>query len=297
MKIVQSYWSKPVMETGGRRGDDRQRGGWIDIRFHYMSWALSCLNFKKFYNEVELVTDSLGKEILINRIGLPYSHTMTVLDCYENEDPAVWAISKFHAYTLQKEPFIHADNDVFIWRTLTELEHKPLVVQNFEVNVSFYKQIWKEIVDQFSYIPLCMREDFIARPEIHSCNAGVFGGNDLVFIKEFATEAMAFLAKNKLAMKNMRMPGWTVLIYEQYLFSCLARAKQKQVTALFSFTDNRNVEMADFSKVARGKFYVHTISNTKQNEMTCNSLSERLRLEHPEYYYRIEQLAKAHALE
>src|SRR5258708_18545788 len=113
MKIVQSYWSKPVLERGQRRGEDRKRGGWIDIKFHYMSWALSCLSFQKFYPEIQLVTDTFGKSILIDRIGLPYTLFRTDLDHLMDNNTDLWAIAKLHTYLLQTEPFLHVDNDVF----------------------------------------------------------------------------------------------------------------------------------------------------------------------------------------
>lgn len=42
-----------------------------------MSWALSCLQLKQSYDKVELVTDSEGAELLINKLHLPYTSCKT----------------------------------------------------------------------------------------------------------------------------------------------------------------------------------------------------------------------------
>jgi len=63
MKIVQTFW------TGHSETYDNPfdlKGGWLSGEYHWMSWALSCLQLKKFYKEIELVTDKKGKQILID---------------------------------------------------------------------------------------------------------------------------------------------------------------------------------------------------------------------------------------
>ena len=78
-----------------------------------MSWALSCLQLKHFYDEIELVTDSEGADLLINKLHLPYTSCLTILDKLKNENPAIWALGKIAAYEVQREPFIHVE-----WRHL-----------------------------------------------------------------------------------------------------------------------------------------------------------------------------------
>ena len=53
-RIVQSYWSKAYQNT--------PNSGWAFRESHYMSWELSCLQLKQFYDEIELVTDSEGAD-------------------------------------------------------------------------------------------------------------------------------------------------------------------------------------------------------------------------------------------
>ena len=64
MKIIQTCWF-----------DDKDKfdGGWLSTQYHLMSWCLSAVTYKKFYPEVVLNTNVLGKEILLDQLGLPYS--------------------------------------------------------------------------------------------------------------------------------------------------------------------------------------------------------------------------------
>ncbi len=80
-----------------------------------MSWTLSCLNLRKFYENVELVTDEVGYRYLIEKLKLPYSSVRVELDCINTYPSSLWAIGKLYTYGIQNEPFIHVDGDVYIW--------------------------------------------------------------------------------------------------------------------------------------------------------------------------------------
>jgi uncharacterized GH25 family protein len=72
MKIVQSLWSIPILQNK-KSLFNIGNGGWAERKFYYMSWALSCLQFKKYYKDLVLVTDKAGKKLLIDKLNLPYS--------------------------------------------------------------------------------------------------------------------------------------------------------------------------------------------------------------------------------
>lgn len=115
MKIVQSFWSKPMLMNDNSDAIFRSNGGWTDRIYFYMSWALSCLKFKEIYNEIELVTDINGKHLLYDILELPYTNVVTKLDDLNDYNHNLWALGKLYAYKLQQEPFIHVDSDVFAW--------------------------------------------------------------------------------------------------------------------------------------------------------------------------------------
>ena len=184
MKIIHSFWSKPSLERSAERFEDRKMGGWLDKKYNYMSWTLSCLQFRKHHGFIELVTDAKGKELLIDNLKLPYDNVRVELDIFNDYHPDLWAISKLHSYTLQDEPFLHVDGDVYVWKELESVKNKPLVAQNEDINFEYYYNIWNGIEANFEYIPSYMLEDRKKQPIIHACNAGIFGGTDVVFLKE-----------------------------------------------------------------------------------------------------------------
>lgn len=73
MKIIQSYWSKPMRINDNTEAVYRSNGGWCKKIYFYASWALSCLRLAKMYDDVELYTDSYGKHILYEMLELPYT--------------------------------------------------------------------------------------------------------------------------------------------------------------------------------------------------------------------------------
>lgn len=104
MKVLQSCWFN---------NPKKMDAGWLSTEFHLMSWALSSLSIQKHYPNIELVTDNLGKEILIDKLQLPYSSVSLV---QENFKPIsfVWVLRKLYSYSIQHEPFIHIDGDAYL---------------------------------------------------------------------------------------------------------------------------------------------------------------------------------------
>ena len=153
-RIVQSFWTKPIFENSNYKLRlDRLKGGWIDNKSHWMSWALSCLQIRKYYDEVLLITDDFGKELLINLLNLPYTSVNTGLNELRSFHPDLWALGKIYSYDCQNKPFIHVDGDVFIFgRFNSKIENSQLVCQNFDINQEDYIRILKEMDNnKFNY--------------------------------------------------------------------------------------------------------------------------------------------------
>lgn len=74
MKIVQTFWS------GGANPLEKAYG-WPLSEYNMMSWVLSCLSLRKYYDDVELYTDKLGYELLIEKLRLPYTYVHVGMAC------------------------------------------------------------------------------------------------------------------------------------------------------------------------------------------------------------------------
>lgn len=82
-----------------------------------MGWTLSSLTLRKYYEYVELYTDTHGFDVLIKQLQLPYSKAKVVFDDRTRYPKGLWALPKIKTYSLQEKPFIHVDGNIFIWES------------------------------------------------------------------------------------------------------------------------------------------------------------------------------------
>lgn len=106
MKIVQTLWC-------GDRKLTASPFWWEEARRNLMSWALSCMSLREHYDEVVLYADSEAAHMLVDTLHLPYTE---VVVCYDGFDCLTchWALVKVRTYSLQTEPFLHVDGDIYL---------------------------------------------------------------------------------------------------------------------------------------------------------------------------------------
>lgn len=296
MKIVQSFWTKPGLKKDNFNSSDRNNGGWVDKKYNYMSWALSCLQFTKYYKDVELVTDKDGYELLINRLGLPYSKVSVVLDDLNEYHPDLWALGKVYAYGLQDSPFIHADGDIFIYEKFGDhFESSPLLAQNIEEGFNFYNEVFKHIQGNFSYMPAVLFDSIQRNNYIISVNAGIIGGTDVEFFKDFTKSAFEFVDRNVEHIAKVNT-GMFNTIFEQFLFHALAEAKQKEVNYFVTSINHAFDGLAEFTGTPGRIKYVHTVGVYKKIKHVADLLACRLLNDYPDFYYRIINLIRTNQI-
>jgi hypothetical protein len=230
MKIIQSFWTKPCIacSTDIRKFD----GGWTDTQDFWHSWALSAFKAFENYGEVELVTDSLGAEILVEGMKLPFtsvSLSLDKLDCH----PGFWAYGKIYAYEQQTVPFMHIDCDVFLWKKFpNHILDADIIIQNLETTtLSWYDLIYHEpcaeLIGNLTDLPECLTSYWMEKTAM---NCGTFGGNNLPIIKKYCQEAKQIVESpenkdgwDKIAKKGLyHMRNFNCVI-EQLLLYCSMR--------------------------------------------------------------------------
>ncbi len=131
MVYVQSFWSKPFLNADSNEYNYRVSGGFIDKRYFYYCWALSFLSLKRLGEKVILVTDDLGKYLLVEALGMEYDEVQLEFNKLDDLSSSYWAIPKLHVYKSMQEPFLHIDGDLILYPGFKNLglESKNLVFE------------------------------------------------------------------------------------------------------------------------------------------------------------------------
>lgn len=211
MKFYMSYWS----------------GGYQQIPQPYVIdyHRLSAHYLKKHYGEVHLITDSVGKEHL-NGVG--YTTISTELDSL----PANlnWALGKLYSYRKLAQigdPFLHVDYDVFAAKPFPANKLSSTVLVQ-SVEKIFPPDRWYD-VDTF--YNLCPNKGYCNRDDSNdiSYNTGIFGGNDLTFIYNYANSAyeLSIDPSNQIGYQQMNINAFgtcwylpTIFLEQYYLYQC-----------------------------------------------------------------------------
>ncbi|PIF34378.1 hypothetical protein CLU81_5017 [Flavobacterium sp. 9] len=284
MKIIQSFWS------GNQKKIDTEYG-WCKSQYHWMGWILSVNQLVKYYDKVELYTDDFGYEILINKLQLPYTKVHVVLNDL-NEYPAeLWALAKIKVYSMQEEPFIHVDGDVFVWSEFSNnLKKAALVAQNKEKTTNYYHFMWTSIAPFLSYIPVEI-EDFGKNASHLSANMGITGGTDISFYKQYAKKAFEFVEKNKQIWTDINLFNFNIF-FEQVLFYKMAEINSLPIAYLFSeiWEDNLYTGFGDFHHVPHQKTYLHLLGDFKRNLSVCKAMEGYIMKFYPKDYSQLMKL-------
>lgn len=284
MKIVQSFWS-------GNKDCLTDGYGWSSPIYHYASWILSCNQLRKYYDDVILITDKAGHDVLVNRLHLPYTDVIVCLDELARYNSNLWALAKIKAYSMFDEPFIHVDGDVFVWDKLDgSLGNHDLIVQNTETTTDYYGTMWNELRPAIDILPKAM-ENFDRNLSHNAYNMGIFGGNDTSFIKDYCKQAFNFVDQNLGKVNQLKGINFNIF-FEQVLLYELATYHEKDVSTLIrdDIGDNEYQGFADFDNVPEGRRYLHLLGFYKRTTTVCNKMLAYVIKQYPQYVASLEKL-------
>jgi hypothetical protein len=266
--------------------------GWVKPQYHLMSWALSCLQLNKLYGQIELFANTDAAKLLIDILDLPYEKINVTHDKLHLADEKLWALPKLYTYSLQNEPFLHLDGDVFIFEHFSEsLLKSELIAQNVENATEYYISTQKELLLNFNYFPKCVKEDFDSPIPIKAINAGILGGNNIIFFKEYADSAFEYINRNLPRLSSINVDKFNVF-FEQHLFYSLAKERGIPIGLYYNdiISDNEYKFLANFHEVRCHRNYLHLLGHFKRDEFTCLQMAAKLRELYPEYYYKITRI-------
>jgi hypothetical protein len=280
MKIIQSFWS-------AQKDISTYSFGWLDAKYHLLSWILSSHQLKKHYDDVELVTDQAGYEILINRLKLPYTKVHVILDKLNKFDDKLWALAKIKAYSIQDEPFLHVDGDVFIWDKIDMgINNYDIIVQNEELITPYYDEMWSKVYPHLNCLPIVMR-NYIEGVDRGAYNMGIFGASNLEFIKQYVNNSFEFVDSNIGFISSINDLNFNIF-FEQVLLYQMAKECQLDVKYYIkeNIGNNEYRDFGNFDKVPYDRKYLHLLGFFKKQPVVCKKLETYVMKYYPESYLR-----------
>jgi len=284
MRAVWSFWTLPYR---ARRGFS-----WERDRTHCLSWVLSVESARRHFDSIALHTDDAGAELLVDLLGLNFDHVSTSLNQLKDQDPDWWMQGKLHTYAEQREPFVHLDCDVYLFKPLPErLITSGVLAQNPEIVGP--DSIWYDVeacevairAHGDGYIPAewSRYRTLIANQKAACC--GIFGGHQLEFIRAYATTALGLLQSpgNRRAFDHLRYKRELNPFFEQYLLAACAHYHKVEIEYLFHSWDHARSAAAEFG-------FTHLMAGAKQNATVVTRIEDRVAREWPEYYNRCRSL-------
>jgi Family of unknown function (DUF6734) len=299
MNAVWTYWSRPA-ESG-------RSIPWRSRLQHFLAWGLSLHAARKHYPETLLVTDRNGKRLLIEKLGLPFTHVSTELDRLRDVDPGWWALGKLVSYSMQLQPFIHIDTDAFLWKRLPpEVEAAPVFAQCPEIHSNkhdcYQGEIERAFNEHHAKLPVEWEwERSLESPHFREENCGIVGGQNVAFLRYFAETALEMVLSpaNAFAWQSLSVKLGYNMVIEQYLLSALIgfhryhpESPYKGIKAKYLFASWE--EGLDQNRTARLGF-THLMGGAKSHPAVARRLEERLRRDDPGYFRLCDRLARATA--
>lgn len=288
MKAVWSFWSKPMQ--------DNTSWSWLSQKHHLLSWILSVKTAEKQFSELSLYTDEIGADLLTRKIGLNFSHISCNLNDLHKYDSDWWVLGKLYTYREQKEPFIHIDNDAFIWNNLPDkMLNASILAQNPDYFIVGESKYYRP--DIFENIINCSTNGWLPEEWLWSrrifgnyqvgVGCGIFGGNNIDFINYYSDLAIKLIMHdgNIDAFSKIENKKDFSILIEQYLLSACIDFNNHSSRNF----DNLTVEylfnfFEDCFFNAKKVGYTHLVGSAKKNRLICKKLENRVQKDFPDLY-------------
>ena len=301
MKIVYSLWTAPYVAKGTIKTGNF---GFLSRHYFACSALLSVRLAKKHGYTTELVTDDLGKQILIDELNLPFDRVVLALNELQ-APPTIWMAGKLVAYALQQEPFLHCDFDAFLFAPIDDYLARcgGIAYQSNEPfrQFNYYENGIRNVLKLATYLP----KEFIGyekdncyqkilrgvcflqsqadpacvpyRNRMAIC-AGVFGGSDIKAINDYASKALAMIERNDFSSLSAGELNDLNIVIEQYFAASYCLYHGIKLVPYFKNVYNDAETYGKFS---------HALADAKRQEDTCQRIEAKLKQLFPTAHDRL----------
>jgi hypothetical protein len=286
LAAIQSYWFRPF----SAKLSTRFRGGFPHEKYFWACAGLSATLAKTWFPRLELFTSSEGAR-LIEKFALPYEKVQCAFDTLKPVQEFLWAYGKIKACSVQSDPFIHLDLDVFLFEPLpSRILSAPVFGQTIE-NGIHHKQYYLPALRELSLFP-DIPGDYARVVEnklpFEALNCGIVGGCNVSLLRE------CFCSSLKIIDSEKNAPAWAAVAkkHSRYreAFNCaieqvnlsLHCLRQKLTPEILFATNPETGAGAD----APG--YLHLVGEMKSDAAALRFIVEQLREKCPQIFERIE---------
>jgi len=285
MRAVWSFWSLPFAAYNHRT--------WCTPLHHLLGWWLSLNSARKHYPETLLVTDSPGKRLLVDQLGLRFVEVSTELDRLSRVDADWWSMGKLVAYSLQTQPFVHIDTDVFLWKPLPkQVAEAPVFAQcrdEFSRLDGFYRP--RDVEHAFAQESLRLPPEWeYARSKsaaLTAENCGILGGTQVGFLRYYANAAMELILKPRHSKAWSRLADkkpYNVVVEQFFLSACLDFHRHRPASPFRGVTVKHL--FSSWSQAYDGNHaarvgYTHLLGEAKTSSAVAKRLQARVQREDP----------------
>jgi hypothetical protein len=297
MRAVWSFWSRPFQAYKGRI--------WRSPLHHLLAWGLSLRLAKRYYPDTMLVTDRVGKGLLVDCLGLSFNHVSTELDSIQKADAGWWALGKLFAYRMQDRPFVHLDTDVFLWKPLPAglcnaavfaqcpEDHPPLAdwCGPGDVECAFN--------DHGLSLPVEWEWSRSRSFNYHrEANCGIMGGSRIDFLCYYADVAIDLILNPAHAQVWGTFPekaGYNMVV-EQFMLNACVEFHRSNPESPFRGISIRylfsSFEEAFNQEAAARVGFTHLLGDAKRDGFLAQRLEQRCREEDMNFYQHCVQLSR-----
>jgi len=257
--------------------------GFVNYSDFLYTLALAVKCASRHFPEVHMVSTPWAIK-MFQKIGLHVTHYNDKLKDMEDVSPFFWAYGKLLAYNEQDVPFVHIDNDVFLWEPLPKrLLKADLCFQSHEpMDLDGYKY-YNMMRPCFADAPVKPKKIVDNPVTDFAYNCGICGGSNLDFFKEwiecsreyiFAEENQEiFFRKHKGVLVHQN------LFHEQYFAASLIK--------MHNMRDRVKVIDEDVLKIPQILRYTHLWGTTKRDFTMMRRVNMRLQIEDKDLHSRV----------
>jgi hypothetical protein len=264
MKIIQSF---AQFDDGNFYVNGKLN--YTEIYLNFYVFLLSFLTLKKYYNNVTMYCNKKAYETFVKYI--PYDRIILKENKYSQK---YWSAYKLDVIENINEPFIHVDNDVFIFNDL----FRPFIdnVNKYDLMIQFVMDCDVPVIEN-----VCPKEKF----DYKSFTCGVLGINNVKIKNNYIndTKKIFNLIENNIIVGDSAKIGFILEEFTLYLNTCKNDLKYYEVIPYNEIKKYGIYECCDKYK------YTHMWFQSKFTENNIKLIKNKIKKDFPGYYNIVEK--------